>query len=353
MSSHTPRDHPPRIVHLLGIMPRSGTNYLCDLLSLHPDCGATVHITENFLFAHAHTLCTYVDQVHNSWQALWGEFGEELKAPLLAAIGEGLENYLYGLTEPAWVHKYISPQEVQESPYVKTSPPVCISRTPSVENLALIPRLTGSKVILLVRDGRSVIESGMRSFGWWYEDALHRWAKAADTILQTAPQHPDQMHTVRYEDLLQNKKEELWNIFTFIGIDPEIYDYEREPPVRGSSTFHSKPTELNWRGAQRTKSFDPLKRWRRWKPARHARFNWVAGKQLRAFGYEPVSVEGLHWKVYNLIFDALWPLWTPLRQIARKIIPQELRGKILWQRGIRYRKTIINKNASHKTTPPG
>lgn len=326
------------VAYLLGIMPRSGTNFLSDLICLHPECGITVRITEDFLYANANHLEKYVSAVHQSWDELWGTFEEDLKTPLYHALGNALEQYLYAQTNVEWLNKYCT--EKEPSPTVKILPRLRIARTPSVENLHLIPKFTDAKVIIIVRDGRSVVESGIRSFGWLFEDAVQRWARSANLIEAALQKHP-QMLCVRYEDLVTDQERELRRIFSFLGVDTESYDYRIDAPVRGSSTFFDKDKGMNWQATTAKDGFDPLRRWKEWNSTMHQRFNWVAGKQLQMFGYKPVRQGNSLWSLYNFTLDAAWPLRNRLRGVARSIIPKHRREQILWSRRNRYRQAVL------------
>ena len=60
-----------------------------------------------------------------------------------------------------------------------------ITSTPSVENIhnffKLFPNVP---LLILVRDGRAVVESGVRSFNWNYEQAIREWNRSAQTIIR-------------------------------------------------------------------------------------------------------------------------------------------------------------------------
>src|SRR5260370_30273030 len=59
-----------------------------------------------------------------------------------------------------------------------------IMRTPSVQHLSRVFRLfPDARVLVLVRDPRSVVESGRAGFGWTPETAMQLWAEGARTIL--------------------------------------------------------------------------------------------------------------------------------------------------------------------------
>lgn len=323
------------IVYLLGILPRSGTNYLSDLICLHPDCGRSERMPEDYLIANAHHLVNFVDAVYESWNMLPVHYDETTKVHLLRKIGAGLEEYLYSQSDDVSSKSEFANHD-KISSYTKYSPKVLIARTPSVENIDLISRLTSSKTIIIVRDGRSVVDSGIRSFGWWFEDAVHRWARSADQILRTAPNEP-KILWLRYEDLIADQAGQLRKLFTFLGLNPDVYEYNVELPVRGSSAFFDSAIGINWGETEKNVDFQPLQRWRNWDRARHERFNWIASKQLKAFSYEPILGGGFSWTVYNLILDSVWPFRQILRKAFRKILPKTLRDYILRTRGKRFR----------------
>ena len=54
-------------IFILGISQRSGTNFLSDLLALHPDCDATL-IPEDFFVAHADLLIKFANSLDRIWQ---------------------------------------------------------------------------------------------------------------------------------------------------------------------------------------------------------------------------------------------------------------------------------------------
>ena len=53
---------------ILGMMPRSGTNFLSDLLCLHPDCAVPDPVLEDYLLHHEDILERYVDSVRWGWR---------------------------------------------------------------------------------------------------------------------------------------------------------------------------------------------------------------------------------------------------------------------------------------------
>lgn len=276
---------------ILGILPRSGTGFLFDLLTAHPDCVSVAPIHEDFLVFHAHRLADYADTVYASWPKRWGVDGA-VRDALFAHLGSGLCSFFAEQTDG-------------RRP---------VTKTPRVDNLDLFFRLMPDACLLiLVRDGRAVVESGVKSFGWYRESAIRHWARAAERIraFDMAQRGSGRRYRiVRYEDLMTNLHDELSRIFEAVGLDPSIYDFEaaKSLPVRGSSSIRDTEAAVHWKPVEKTSAFDPLSRWRHWRNGRHRRFNYLAGKCLEHFGYEPHVPGGnrLMWGAWHRVLDVWW-----------------------------------------------
>src|SRR4029453_18289993 len=84
----------PVFIH--GIMPRSGTNYLWDLLCSHPACApARLPVREDLFLEHSDHLADFVEAVRSAWDPSWGDFSDELINRLYAGLGEGLTSFLW------------------------------------------------------------------------------------------------------------------------------------------------------------------------------------------------------------------------------------------------------------------
>jgi hypothetical protein len=93
---------------------------------------------------------------------------------------------------------------------------------------------------------------------------------------------------VRYEDLLDDLEGSMRRVLGYLGLDPELFDFDRAAgmPVRGSSVFFGPGRHgVHWDPVEKTSEFDPKQRWRSWRPDMLERFEWIAGEQLRYFGY--------------------------------------------------------------------
>lgn len=299
-------------VFLLGIMQRSGTNFLADLLRLHPDCRAGGVIWEDYLLAYAEPLVEYAHTVYRRWNPRW-QVRETLgpEDVLCRDLGDALIAFLN--------RQVARPEAAGELP--ETPPKLLLTKTPSVASLQHFFRFfPAAPVVIIVRDGRAVVESGVKSFDWEYEVATRKWADAARTILEFERTHrASERHyrIVRYETVCADIEGELRKLFEFLALDPSRYDYAaaRRLPVRGSSEVRAAGDKVHWQGVAKTESFKPTERSSSWGRARHERFNWLAGQALTELGYQPRVFPGQHalWALWNRAHDLKWEARRRLR----------------------------------------
>ena len=262
-------------VFLLGIAHRSGTNYLAELLDQHEAIAASP-LPEDFLVAKLACLEEFVRRVQGEWSARWDR--DSAARELRSRLGLGLAGYLASDAAPRAGR--------------------VLARTPSVDGLTMLRRyFPKAHVILLIRDGRAVVESGMRSFQWSFDDASLRWARAARTIDQYRSQDPsaERSIVVRYEDLVADPDKALTALLGFLSLDTATYPFQRiaQTGVIGSSELKATGGDLHWDQAA-IPDFDPLARFSHWTANQHKRFNWLAGRELGLLGYQPLHAdEGL------------------------------------------------------------
>ena len=306
----TSATHPlEQAIFILGIRPRCGTNFLSNLIQLHPECGPPDPVWEDFLLAGSDVLAQYSDRVFQHWHQGWG-ISASTQADLDASLGAGLVSFLL---------KRSAGQRV-------------ITKTPSVANLDGFFRFfPGSKLLILVRDGRSIIESGIRAFGWNREAALHDVVDAAGIINRFVREHGESgshHRLVRYEDLWSDTAKQLKELFSFLQLDPDNYDFQKagKLPLRGSSDLVEQGEEVHWKPVERIGSFRPLERFEHWSPATHARYNHIAGKEMELLGYPCDQVSGPSWlfRLKNRPLDASWWFMERLRPLHKQLAKKGL-----------------------------
>ena len=258
-------------IFIMGVMPRSGTNFLHRLLCQHPDCGAinTTPVREDYVLHHGYWLSTYTKRLR--WQ--WGHWGadSEFVAPLSSNLGVGISNFFATLTDAKRF----------------------VTKTPSVANIdSFFEFFPHAQLLIIVRDGRSVVASGMSGFGWNFETASREWAKAARTILDFEnknQQFKDRFKIVTYEALNADTVETLTGIFSFLELDSKRYDFKAalDTPIYGSSYLKEEGDKVTWTPKEKSDDLVGKNRWDSWTAFEHQRFNKLAGVELTRLGYEP------------------------------------------------------------------
>jgi hypothetical protein len=270
-------------------MPRSGTNHLMDLICSHPEIApGRSPVKEDFLLENSDHLIRYVSDVRMSWDPIWGEFPQEIEADLLRSLGDGLISFL-------WVDRNRR----------------LVTKSPSVKNVGRFHQLfPEASLVVLIRDGRSIVQSCIDTFGWDFDTAARRFADAARELLASleADEAATECLVVRYEDLVTDMHTTMAGVLDFAGLSQEKFDYSSAEalPVRGSS-FHLGPgrTSVHWEPVPKDASFRPLERWQSWDEKMVARFEWIAGQEARALGYEAAGRE-IHRPAIHRLRDLRW-----------------------------------------------
>jgi sulfotransferase family protein len=302
-------------IFIIGIRSRSGTTYLSHLLRLHPDCcDVPAPIWEDFLLTHADLLAKYARSTYRHWHhwVIAEGVEEKLEDKLLQSIGDGLIAFLSSRVRSRRL----------------------VTKMPGVRNLPYFFKLfPQAHLLLLVRDGRAVVESAVKTSGYKpsslrYELAMRSWARGAKAILrfaQATQSSSDYKYLiVRYEDIWNNLPEELSRIFTFLGLDSSTYDFNAATnlAIRGSSVFRGGEEKVQWKTpVEKTSEFDPMSRWNHWSPALHERFSWIAGEYLEPFHYQGKACKTSRplWMIRNLVLDIIWPIRFSLHAVSRTL----------------------------------
>ncbi|MBV8507843.1 MAG: sulfotransferase [Alphaproteobacteria bacterium] len=286
----------------MSVCPRSGSNYLEALLSLHLQCRKS-RLPEDFFLANSETLLNFCRSVAESWDDWWLEhLGGTSR--LATHIGMALL-------------RFADPGPEEEGPVGECR---LLLRSPTIEGIAAATTLfPDAQIVVLVRDGPATVESGRRSFGWPYEEAMLAWRHSVRSILFFLKGIDGRRCLlIRFEDLAANPAREIARVIDFLGLDPALYPFNRvnEIPVFGSSTFgRVNGEEVHWRPVPKDPTFDPLARAESWPSRRLKRFAWLAGEEHRKLGYlvHPLSAMD---RVWNVALDGVHGVCRMVIQIA-------------------------------------
>lgn len=302
--------HAPQFVFMLSLMPRSGTNFLAELLALHPDCARCV-VDEDGLLAQSRHLRRFARLLARVWEA---DGNLEDLAPydpigrLHHAFGETFKRFLLSIHDAAGA---------PHAPYL-------VSKTPRIAEVGNFPLLLpDDPLLVLLRDGRAVVESYVRSFGKHFESAVREWAGAARELRAAGPVLAGhKVLFVRYEDLVQNQERMMAEVLAFIGLDPQRFDQAAAQalPVFGSSELAAGGGKVDWKPREKAEDFNPLARASGWTERQRSRFEWLAGAELRELGYGNADTPVPRFAMWNHWRDFLWKLrrfWQKARLLPQ------------------------------------
>ena len=286
LPEHTPNQ---KLCFILGVGQRSGTNYIYNLLKQHPACIGPGPIWQDYVLEKSSLLTEYVNHIYQRWNPNW-EVTNKVAPPdtLLRYFGESIERFL----RLQITNESINTNVPQEENTKQNSSTIFLTKTPSVTGLENIFEIFPEAfLILIIRDGRTVVESGVRSFDWDYEIATRKWAAAANTIYQIKKKYENTSKNfliIKYEDLFTDEKSELIKMFNYLELNANDYNFDAtaELGVTGSSDVRKQMGNVHWDATKKTQDFNPLARFKSWNTKRHDRFNWIAGKSMNNFGYK-------------------------------------------------------------------
>lgn len=137
----------------------------------------------------------------------------------------------------------------------------------------------GAQFLVMVRDGRQVVES-LRHFvnPVEFDDACRIWRRfneAARDYRESAP--PGRIHFVSYESAVLDTEAEMGRLFEFIG----------EPYAQASVDRITSRAPMNSSFVGEGKEQKLAPRWTGWTVGERRRFVELAGDLLVALGYEP------------------------------------------------------------------
>lgn len=249
-SSNRPSPKTNTVVFIIGITRRSGTNFLFNLLVNHPKCQPAHIPNEDNLLLHSHLLKEYIDKTTARRRDYWqGMTKKEFETQLTGKLGSALSDFLIPDTA---ANKTI----ITKTPFTK-----------GLENIfTLFPN---SKLIILTREGKNAVESGVQSGFWNHEEGMNHWSENANDIIafqQKSKEHIDKYRVIKYEDLFLNTTTVLRELFDFCGLDATKMSEEliNNLPIKGSSQHKTVEGRLDWSPQKRTADFKPLARAAHW-----------------------------------------------------------------------------------------
>ena len=257
---------PALIIH--GIMPRSGTVYVSELLQKHPDLFAFPEDMWEFPFLQ---LTDKLDHLQSDFFGAYEQNKDKMGAQdFLPLFGSALIGYLHEMT-PA-------NQRI-------------LLKTPDVQNLTdFFNVFPHEQLLILIRDGRDVVDSTVRTWRqirFWM--ACLRWRRAAEMVIAFHEQHQTQTTgylLARFEDIVDDPAEFAQQACLCFGLDTTIFPYDTldNMPVKGSSQM-ALPGNVDWNPVAKPKNFKPTGRWRDWSTLRKQIFKLIAGDALMKLGY--------------------------------------------------------------------
>lgn len=271
------------IIFLLGVMPRSGTNYLANVLCCHEDVSAPEPLWEDFFLSNSSALTKFERKCFRFWNDEWEAEPKYLtRKNLRESMGNGFLDFI---------------SRTQRRPDLESVGKIkLLAKTPTVRGLAdFFDYFPNSKLILLVRDGRDIVSSGTKSFGWSFDKAARDWSKAVRSIksfLEKNIHCSESVMLVKYEDLYTDEEGTLKSILSFMDLDANKFDFEalNSLGISGSSELVDKQGKVTWNEKlKRSDEFSPVERWRKWSSIKQKRFDYLAGEQLDALGYKRAS----------------------------------------------------------------
>lgn len=255
-------------VMIHGIMPRSGTVYVGELLRLHPDLHAYPHQVWELPFLQ---LTGDVMQMQAKFLQIYEQNAGKIGAQdFLPLFGAALVAYLHaGVPDGRRM----------------------LLKVPSVQYLSAFGAVFPHEhLLVLVRDGRDVVQSTLRTWPqlqFW--QVCTRWNRAARMVLAVDQQMKLQTSgywLARYENALQDPAGFVREACRRFGLEEDRYPYEEIEaiPVQGSSAL-TEEGAVHWAPVDRPTGFQPVGYWRSWPRWKRWAFKRIAGEALLALGY--------------------------------------------------------------------
>lgn len=267
--------HRPPALMVYGVAPRSGTNFVANLLALHPGFAPWPNLIWEvpFLRSVNHLLAFekefFEDFTHNAERMQQYDF--------LPIFGASFIRYLHSFAD--------------EGKKV-------LLKEPDARNFAYFPLVfPHEQLLLLLRDGRDVVFSTIKTWPQTqFTDVCQRWNDSAKLMLKFSSKHQDNSNywIMEYEDVLSNPVGFVKDACHRYSLEVSEFPFNEieSMPVFGSSTDSQKDGVVDWSThKQRPDNFKPVGRWNNWSLKEKSIFKRIAGETLLQANY----CEDLDW----------------------------------------------------------
>ncbi|MCD4793929.1 MAG: sulfotransferase [Bacteroidales bacterium] len=280
-------------IFIIGIAGRSGTHYIRQLLRRHPSIGKSILNREDHFVSELNYLDLYVKNVTYYWKRDNKEHEENIKNKLKIGLGKGILSFV--------------PTEKDKKYF--------LLNTPYTNNIHLFPEFfPNEKIIIITRNAKDLVESGVRSKFWNYEEGLELWNRSAKRIIEFQKKSEFQIKIVKYEDLFSNTKNQLEDIFNYLEINASDYPYEEinKIPIQGSSDGKNETNKWEYKRIEKNDNFKPLERSENWSLLRKWRFNRKCGNYSVLLNYER---EVINYKLAYILINSLFDVFLCIFKI--------------------------------------
>ncbi|MGH2535869.1 MAG: sulfotransferase [Candidatus Promineifilaceae bacterium] len=256
-------------IFIHGVMPRSGTVYVAELLRRHPGLYANPHQLWEFPgLLLAADIPRLQDKFLLSYKPNVGKLQE---GDFLTLFGAGMMAYLHQ-PAPAGTRLLVKLASVQYLNHFSV----------------MFPH---EQLLILMRDGRDLVHSTLRTWpGLNFVQVTLRWDRSARAALKVAqaldgragPGH----WLARFEDALADPAGFVRAACHHFGLDEGCYPFEEIDNIRviGSSKLGQK-AKFAWRHLKKPEEFRPTRYWEDWSSRRKLLFKFFAGQSLIDLGY--------------------------------------------------------------------
>jgi len=246
---------------LYGVAPRSGTNYVANVLANHPDVVAYPNEIYEIPFLRL------TNKLNDFQTAFYKDYHRNIqhmqKNDFLPLFGASFLAHLFSFV-----------------PDNKTM----LVKEPDVRFLRYFPLVfPHENLLLILRDGRDVVHSTLSTWpSMNFKKVCQRWSDSSKLILKFQEKNKEKHLLIKYEDLLDNPRTELTKILQHYKLNIDTYPFEKieSMPIIGSSTASKNNDEVSWKPVASTKTFKPTGKWNSWTSEKKAIFKNIAGDAL-------------------------------------------------------------------------